>query len=130
MSTQEKPMTSATLNPGGRTRTVVAFTVLATCAAIGAVGGAAAASPDEPALTVRYSDLNLSTRQGALVLYRRIAVAAYQVCAADNIINLDAVATARVCREEVIARAVRDVNRPMLASVYAERQGRGSALNE
>src|SRR6202007_1662811 len=28
-----------------------------------------------------------------------------------------------VCREEAIAKAVRDVNRPTLASVYAERRG-------
>jgi len=125
MPIQEKPMTSATLNLGGRLRTAVAYTVLATCATIGALGSAHAAGADAPTRTVRYSDLNLSTEQGALVLYQRIVAAASRVCAADNMIDLDAMATARVCREEVIAKAVRDVNNPTLASLYARRQGRG-----
>ena len=120
-------MTSATPNLGGRLRNAAAYTILATCTAIGAVGIAHAASADAPALTVRYSDLNLSTKQGAVALYERIAVAAYRVCAADKVLDLDAMATARVCREAVIAKAVRDVNSPVLASVYAERQGRGAA---
>jgi UrcA family protein len=123
MSSQEKPMTSASLNPGGRLRTAVAFTVLAACAAIGAVGTVHAAGVDAPTRTVRYSDLNLSTEQGALVLYERIVAAASRVCAGGNMLDLDAMATTRVCREEAIARAVRDVNRPTLASVYAERRG-------
>lgn len=116
-------MTSAKLNFGGRLRTAVAFTVLTGCTAIGAVGSAQAASTDAPTFTVRYSDLNLSTYQGALALYGRIQAAAYRVCAADNMLNLDAMATARVCREEVIAKAVRDVNNPMLAAVYTGPQG-------
>jgi UrcA family protein len=125
MPMEEKPMTSATLNLGGRLRTAVAYAVLATCAAIGAVGSVHAAGADAPTRTVRYSDLNLSTEQGAIVLYQRIVAAATRVCAADNMIDLDAMATARVCREEVIAKAVRDVNSPMLVSLYARRQGRG-----
>ena len=118
-------MTSATLNFGGRLRFAMAFAVLATCTAIGAVGSAHAAGADAPTLTVRYSDLDLSTQQGALVLYGRIVAAAYRVCAADNMLDLNAMATARVCREEAIAKAVRNVNSTMLASVYAERHGHG-----
>ena len=118
-------MTSATLNPAGRLRAAMAFTVLATCTAIGAVGSAHAASPESPALTVRYSDLNLSTEQGSLALYGRIVAAAHQVCAPDDIRDLRAMAGARVCREQAIAQAVRDVNSPMLASVYAERLRHG-----
>jgi len=118
-------MTSATLNLGVRLRAAMAFSVLATCAAIGAVGSAHAASADSPALKVRYSDLNLSTEQGSLALYGRIVDAARQVCVVDNIRDLRAMATARVCREEAIAKAVRDVNSPMLASIYAERLRHG-----
>ncbi|HYL00892.1 MAG TPA: UrcA family protein [Steroidobacteraceae bacterium] len=119
MSTQ---MTTTTLNPGGL-RTAVAFTVLGFCTAIGAIGSAHAASADAAALTVRYSDLNLSTQQGARVLYGRIVAAAHRVCAGGNMLDLDAMATARVCREEAIAKAVRDVNSPMLASVHAKHRG-------
>jgi len=112
-------MTSATLNLGGRLAAV--FTVLAACIAIGAVGSAQAATADVPALKVRYSDLNLSSEQGSLALYGRIVAAAHQVCAVDDIRDLRAVAAAQACREQAIAQAVRDVNSPRLASVYAER---------
>lgn len=119
-------MTSATLNLGGRLRAAVAFTALAACTAVGAVGSAQAATgaSDAPTVKVRYSDLDLSTEQGSLALYGRIVAAAYQVCAAD-IRDLDAMAAARECRAQAIARAVRDVNSPRLASVYAERQRHG-----
>jgi UrcA family protein len=125
MPTEEKPMTPATLNPGGRLRTAMAFTVLAAGTAIGAAGGAQAATADAPMRTVRYSDLNLSTRQGALVLYGRIVAAAHQVCAVGNMLDPDSMATARVCREEAIAKAIRDVDSPMLASVSSQRKERG-----
>ena len=118
-------MTSATLNRGGRLRTAMTFTVLAACAAIGAVGSAHAANANPPALKVRYSDLNLSTEQGSLALYGRIVRAAHQVCTVENIRDLKAVAAARACSEQAIAQAVRDVNSPMLASVYAERLRHG-----
>jgi len=118
-------MTSATLNLGGRVRAAMAFTVIATCTVIGAIGSAHAASADSRALKVRYSDLNLSTEQGSLALYGRIVAAANRVCAPDDIRDLRAVATARACREEAISKAVRDVNSPMLASIYAERLRHG-----
>jgi len=119
-------MTSATLNPGVRLRAAMAFTLLATCAAVGAIGSAhAATSADSPALKVRYADLNLSTEQGSLALYGRIVEAARQVCVIDDIRDLRIVAAAKACREQAIAQAVRDVNSPMLASVYAERLRHG-----
>lgn len=118
-------MTSATLRIGGHMRAAVAYTVLATCAAIGALGSAHAADADSPALTVRYSDLNLSTEQGSLVLYGRIVAAAQQVCAVDDIRDLRAFNAAKRCRAQAIANAVRDVNSPMLASVYAARLQHG-----
>ncbi|HXZ60145.1 MAG TPA: UrcA family protein [Steroidobacteraceae bacterium] len=118
-------MTSATLNLGARLRTAAALAVLAAGTALGAVGSAHAATADAPALRVRYSDLNLSTEQGSLALYGRIVDAARQVCAVDDIRDLQAVAAAKACREQAIAQAVRDVNSPMLASVYAERLRQG-----
>ena len=110
-------MTSATLNSRGRLRPALAFIILAGCAAVGAVGSVHAASADAPTFTVRYSDLDLSSRQGALVLYGRIVAAAHHGCAGGNMLDPDSMATTRVCREEAIANAVRDVNSPMLASV-------------
>ena len=119
-------MTSATLNLGGRLRTAMAFTVLAACAALGAVGSAHAATSGSPAaITVRYSDLNLATEPGSRALYERIVAAAHQVCAVEGISDFRAVVAARKCRERAIAHAVRDVNSPMLAAVYAERLRHG-----
>lgn len=118
-------MTSATLNAGRRLRAAMALTVLAACTAIGAVGSARADNAEPPALKVRYSDLNLSTEQGSLALYGRIVEAAHQVCRIDNIRDLRTVAAAKACREQAVAQAVRDVNSPMLASVYAERLRHG-----
>ena len=118
-------MTSATLNRGGRLRTAMAFTVLAACTAIGAVGSAHAANANPPALKVHYSDLNLSTERGSLALYGRIVAAARQVCSVEGIRDLKAVAALKDCREQAIAQAVRDVNSPMLAAVYAERLRHG-----
>lgn len=120
-------MTSATLNFAARLRTATGFALLAACVAVGATSAAHAAteSADAPALTVRYSDLNLATEQGSLALYGRIVAAAQQVCVADDIRDLHAVAAARACREQAIAKAVRDVHSPVLASLYAERARHG-----
>jgi UrcA family protein len=125
MSTKEKPMTSTTLNLGVRLRSATVIAVLAACTALGAVGSAHAGTAAVAALKVRYSDLNLATEQGSLALYGRIVAAANRVCAPDDIRDLQAVADARLCRAEAIARAVHDVNSPQLASVYAERARHG-----
>ena len=118
-------MTSATPTLGGCLRTAMVSIVFATCTAIGAVGTAHAGSADAPEFTVRYSDLNLSTHQGALVLYGRIVAAAHQVCAVDDIRDLRGMRAEKLCTEQAIAQAVRDVNSPALASVYAARQQHG-----
>lgn len=119
-------MTSATLSLGGRLRTALAFTVLTACTAIGAVGSAHAADAAVvPALKVHYSDLNLSTEQGSLALYGRIVAAAHKVCTVVDIRDLRAAAALGACRDQAVARAVRDVGSPMLAAVHAERVRHG-----
>jgi UrcA family protein len=113
-------MTSATLRIGARVRTATAFALVAACVAVSAAGSAhAAAVSDAPTIKVRYADLNLATEQGSLALYERIVAAAQQVCAPEDIRNLQAVAAARSCRAQAIELAVRDVHSPVLASVYA-----------
>ncbi|HUO20673.1 MAG TPA: UrcA family protein [Steroidobacteraceae bacterium] len=119
-------MTSATLRTGARMRTATAFALIAACVAVSAAGSAhAAAVADVPAIKVRYADLNLATEQGSLALYDRIVAAAQQVCAPEDIRDLQAVAAARSCRQQAIALAVRDVHSPMLASLYAAEQRHG-----
>jgi UrcA family protein len=90
--------------------------------AAAATGVSAAATPaaDAPSVVVHYADLNLATEQGARVLYRRIAIAAWNVCPDAGNRDLQALAERRACREQAIARAVRDVGTPLLAAVYAD----------
>jgi UrcA family protein len=122
-------MTSRALRIGARVRTATAFALIAACVAVSAAGSARAASLADdaavPALKVRYGDLNLATEQGSLALYARIQAAAQQVCAPDDIRDLQAVAAARSCRQQAIAQAVHDVHSPALASVYAAQLSHG-----
>jgi len=90
--------------------------------AAAAVGVSAAATPaaDAPSVVVHYADLNLATEQGARTLYRRIAIAAWNVCPDAANRDLRATAERLACRDQAIARAVRDVGTPLLAAVYAD----------
>ena len=120
-------MTTATLNIASRLRTASALALVAACVAVGATSAAHAAteSSDAPTFTVRYSDLDLTSDQGSQALYARIVAAAQQVCVAEDIRDLRAVAAAHSCREQAIAQAVRDVHSARLASVYAAAERRG-----
>jgi len=78
-----------------------------------------------PSVTVRYDDLNLATSAGVDTLYRRISSAARAVCSDENSHDLAIVAANRLCRENAVAQAVREVNNPQLALVHAARASRG-----
>ena len=90
---------------------------LAVIAAAG-VAGAAPASSDVPALTVRFNADMLSTDSGAKALYRRLTDAAEQVCPAQptesRIIN----EKIQKCRNEAVAAAVEKIHNQRLAAVY------------
>ena len=72
-----------------------------------------------PEKTVTYKDLNITTRDGASVLYKRIRAASRDVCKqmfppytpAGSISYLK-------CTRELVEHAVRDVNEPALTAVY------------
>jgi UrcA family protein len=101
--------------------------VLVGCLLAGSVGAAqAATSTDEvPSVVVRYGDLDLSTTEGARVLYQRISVAARQVCPAPVTRVLALAFKDRACREAAIERAVNTVNNPRLAAMRSEHVKRG-----
>jgi UrcA family protein len=88
---------------------------LAACLAVTAVANAESA----PAVRVSYADLNLSTPQGSQALYARIVSAANEVCRADDIRDLQAMAARNSCRAAAIAQAVREVGSPALAALHA-----------
>jgi UrcA family protein len=101
--------------------------VLVGCLLAGSVGAAqAATSTDEvPSVVVRYGDLDLSTSEGARVLYQRISVAARQVCPAQVTKVIALVGKNRACREAAIERAVNAVNNPQLVAMRSEHVKRG-----
>ena len=106
-----------------------AAALLALTACVGMLSTASAAPSDDagdaPKITVRYSDLDLSTEAGAKSLYNRISMAARQVCPSDDSRELSRFAIARACQHAAVERAVRAVNSPHLAAAYAAATHRG-----
>jgi UrcA family protein len=102
---------------------------LAVCAASTVTLSASAAEPrliavdnpadGVPAVRVRYDDIDLSSSNGAQLLYRRISTAAAMVCPGAFSRDLSVVAAGRECRAHAVSRAVRAVNNPQLAMVHA-----------
>jgi UrcA family protein len=99
--------------------TVIGTAVWPTAAQAGTFSDAA------PQVTVPYGDLNLSTDAGTIVLYRRIAAAAREVCPDMYSRNLSVVAASRACRAEAIANAVHEVHNSRLALVHAAHMQHG-----
>jgi UrcA family protein len=86
---------------------------------------AASQSDDPPSTAVRYGDLDLSTAAGANALYHRIANAAQLVCPNPYSRDLKTAAASRRCQADAIAQAVRELNNPQLALVYAAHHSHG-----
>ena len=82
-----------------------------------------AARADEAVVTQRVSfkDLNLNSPEGAAVLYGRIRRAANQVCGQWDTFNLSQWHAVHTCISDAVSRAVAQVNRPMLTSLYNEK---------
>ena len=101
--------------------------VLVGCLLAGSVGAAQAATSEDavPTVVVSYGDLDLSTTDGASVLYQRISVAARQVCQPEFSRAVSQVGKNRACREAAIERAVNAVNTPQLAALRSEHVKRG-----
>jgi UrcA family protein len=73
--------------------------------------------------TVKYSDLNVSTSQGAGTLFSRIRIAAEQVCRPLNRDDLASKALFHKCMNHAIADAVSKVDQPALLAVYSAKTG-------
>jgi UrcA family protein len=73
-----------------------------------------------PSRVVHYADLDLSTDDGAHILYRRIKDAAWQVCR-DALDEPAGIPNAK-CWRAAVQAAVEKVNRPALTAVYRGEQ--------
>jgi len=102
-----------------RPRALIATAILGVLAASFAAVCGAAGSAGEPQSIVKYADLDISTSQGATVLYNRIRSASEGLCAPLNGGDLDSKFRAKACVQRAIDGAVAKVNRPALYAVYA-----------
>jgi UrcA family protein len=106
--------------------TVTSKLVLAVAGLVASVTGfAATPDVDAPSVQVRYDDLNLATTTGVNTLYRRISVAAREVCPDVYSRDLHVVLAGQRCQAAAIAKAVGEVNSPSLAMLHAARVSRG-----
>jgi len=105
----------------------VAAVALGSCLLAGALSVAQAGPKEDavPSVAVAYGDLDLSSEAGSAELYRRIVVAAHRVCPTGDLRELGEFTAARACQAAAIARAVRGVDSPQLAAVYAARVKHG-----
>jgi UrcA family protein len=92
-------------------------------ASVAQMAQAADVLSERPALTVRYSDLNLDTPTGAAVLYQRIRHAAEQVCGKAESRRLDEIVVVQECMDKAIASSVSAVGNAQLTSQYVARVG-------
>jgi len=120
-------MTTVSYQIDSKRRVSAGVMALAGCLLTGTLSVAHAITPTDsvPTATVKYGDLDLSTQDGALTLYRRIAAAARQVCPDEDVRNLALFVRSRACQADAIARAVNDSHIPQLAAVYAARSKHG-----
>ena len=80
--------------------------------------------------TVTYGDLNLSVPRGVEQLYRRIVVAAHQVCGAQDGRSLQAKEEFSICTQQSIARAVVAVDQPALTALHAIKTGKPESMTK
>ena len=72
--------------------------------------------------TITYGELDLSTTDGAQILYQRIKRAARKVCQTNGLVSVERQRRARECYDRVVADAVNRVNQPLVASVHDKTQ--------
>ena len=77
--------------------------------------------------TVRYDDIRLISAVGAAVLYGRLHNAAERACGGPlDTVPLQQRARFKTCVEEAVAKAVADVNNPMLTWYQESKHGNTS----
>ncbi len=103
-----------------RSLAAAAIAAVATAGMVLMVTPARADTSDSPtAVKVRFADLNLSSPQGAKVLYMRLKMAAESVCDDDDeFIDLVQRTETERCVREAIEAAVVRVDSPQLSQVY------------
>lgn len=77
--------------------------------------------------TVKYGDLDLNRSQDASRLYKRLDRAARNVCAPLRGRSVTPAAKHRACVNEAVAKAVSEVDQPLLTQYHKSKGDQGSA---
>ena len=86
---------------------------------------------DVHSVRVDFADLDLTSPAGAEHLYRRLSIAARDVCGDDSeIVDLNQLAAIHACRSEALEDAVATVNRPLLTSAFEHHHPGGVLVSE
>ena len=92
-----------------------------------ASAGAFAQGPTDtsvPAVTVKYSDLNLAQPSAVEVLYRRVQVAAQEVCSHGQTRELARQVVADKCVHQAMDKAIQKIDVPQLNAIHLTRSNR------
>jgi UrcA family protein len=117
--TKESPVN--TMSTANRFHSLIATALFS---AISFSFAALPATADIDQVTVKLGDLDVSSPQGAAVLYNRIRAAAKQVCSPLDSAGLDTKRLLRACVNETIEDAVIKLNEPALIAVYSAKTGK------
>jgi UrcA family protein len=90
-------------------------------AATAMAGAADQWSDGTPSVTVRYGDLDLSSAQGRSMLYRRLSLAAQEVCPTVGAPGVGAIKQSNACQARAVKQAMRTIGGPMVARLASER---------
>lgn len=103
---------------------LAAVIAVAASATVSAEQASVSASDDVPRVVLQYDRASLDSNQGVQALYRRIVLAAEEVC--PQVVSLDFLSPGvRACRAQAIAQAVRAIGSPRLAALYRQTIGQG-----
>jgi UrcA family protein len=107
-----------------RVRALIATAMFGAAAGMTALPAAADGTVGAAQTTVKFSDLNLSTSQGAAALYARIKTAAKSVCPGAEDRDLGVRSRSGACIERAVQTAVVEVNAPALSALYSQSTGK------
>ena len=100
---------------------------LLSVAALAISGIAAAGSPDDHSVVVRYGDLNLNSQAGVKSLHKRIRNAAESVCSELSSSVLSLRSTYEQCIDQAVADGVSAVANPNLSNFHRSK-GKSAVL--
>lgn len=116
-------MLNFNLNAASTRRYMLMLTSIAAYFAVGIASADTGSTDDVPKIVVSLAGFEMSTPQGADLVYGRIRSAAKIVCRVDQSRELAQIARARACFQSAVSDAVAQANRPLLSQLHARRTG-------